>query len=498
MAPQQGKKKQVAVIGGGVSGLAAAWHLTQNAHAKDTYEVQLFEDEDRLGGHANTVTCDGVDLDVGFMVFNLENYPNLVAWFDALGVKYENSDMSYSVSLDEGKTVEWSSDGLNGLLAKRSQAFSPKFHAFVKDMLRFNTKCTELLSLPEGDPRRGVTMGQYLRDHNYSEAFCSYYIFPMMAAIWSSSVDEVMSFPAESLIAFFANHKLAAVTDRRQVSTIGSTLYVWTMLRETNCLLNPNPTLLCLSSYLQWMTPTGRSQSYTLKMKEILGEKAKLSTPVVSAKKQKDGKYELFTTDDKSLGSFDELVFACHAPTASKILEGAFVESDKLVDLLSKIEYADSVMYIHSDPNLMPKRRRAWTSWNSIGNSELLSVNKLRSTKKAEAMEGGDSGFGNTLDGQATDTLEGKEGRMKAVYITYWLNRLQNLETDKEFFVSLNPHEKPDPALTYKRKIVGHPQFNTETMKARKQLMEECQGKDGLWFCGAWAGYGFHEDGCSK
>lgn len=211
------EKKKVAVIGGGVSGLAAAWHLTQNA--AERYDVQLFEDEDRLGGHANTVRIDnGVDVDVGFMVFNLENYPNLVSWFDSLGVEYENSDMSYSVSLDEGKTVEWSSGGLNGLLAKRSQAFSPKFHSFVKDMLRFNSTCTKLLSLPEGDPRRGVTMGQYLRDHNYSEAFCSYYILPMIAAIWSSSIEEVMSFPAESLIAFFANHKLAAVSDRRQVS----------------------------------------------------------------------------------------------------------------------------------------------------------------------------------------------------------------------------------------------------------------------------------------
>jgi predicted NAD/FAD-binding protein len=208
-------KKKVAVIGGGVSGLAAAWHLTENA--KDTYDVQLFEDEDRLGGHANTVNADGVDVDVGFMVFNLENYPNLVAWFDALGVPYENSDMSYSVSLDQGKTVEWSSDGLNGLLARRSQAFSPKFHSFVKDMLRFNATCTQLLMLPQDDPRRGMSIGQYLREHNYSEAFCSYYILPMIAAIWSSSVEEVMNFPAESLISFFANHKLASVNDRRQV-----------------------------------------------------------------------------------------------------------------------------------------------------------------------------------------------------------------------------------------------------------------------------------------
>lgn len=456
---EMGGKKKAAVIGGGVSGLAAAWHLAVNAN--DEFDVELFEAEPRLGGHAETITIDGGDIDVAFVVFNDENYPNLVKWFEQLGQEHEPSDMSYSVSLDDGKTVEWGSDGLSGLLAKPTQIFNPKFQSFVKDMLRFNAECPKLLSLDKKDPRRGVTMGQYLRDNNYSEGFCSYYLVPMVAAIWSSSVQQVMEYPAESLIAFFCNHKLIAVSDRRQ-----------------------------------WKTPKGRSKTYTLKMKEILGQRAHVSTPIVSAKKLGDGKYEIFTEGEKSLGTFDELIFACHAPTSAKILSSALGETSKVVDLLSKIEYGDSVRYVHSDPKLMPKRKAAWCSWNSLGDSSLLSNTSLTANKKAEAMEGCDSGFGNTLDGRTDKNLEGKEGRMKAVYITYWMNRLENLKTDKDYFVSLNPHVKPDPALTHQRKIVAHPQFNNTTMKAREELKDKYQGKEGLWFCGAWAGHGFHEDGC--
>lgn len=459
------KQKKVAVVGGGVAGLAAAWHISANA--TNSHQVKLFEAEDRLGGHAHTIHISDadVDVDIGFMVFNDDNYPNMIQWFESLGVAVEDSDMSLSVSLDHGKTVEWSSNGLSGLLAKPSQALSPSFHRFVKDMIRFNAESIELLQLAHDDPRRHVTIGQYLKIHQYSEAFCSYYLFPMVAAIWSMSMEDVMNFPAEPLISFCCNHKMLQLFDRPQ-----------------------------------WKTVSGRSQSYTLKVKEVLGESAKVSSPVLSAKNMKGGTYELFTTGNKSLGVFDDVIFACHAPTASTILKDC---SPEIAHLLVQIAYSDNAVYIHSDPNLMPQRRRAWASWNCMGDSDLLSVNgKMDSSKKGEAMEGGDSGFGNKMTNGSNSTnngepaLEGKDGRMKAVYVTYWLNRLQNLKTDKDIFVSLNPHELPDPALTYQRIILAHPQFNAETVKARQTLMRSYQGKNGLWFCGAWAGHGFHEDGC--
>ena len=229
-------------------------------------------------------------------------------------------------------------------------------------------------------------------------------------------------------------------------------------------------------------------------------------------------KYELFSgspTDKdgkvENVGTFDEVIFACHTDTAASILKKGATQidqkdDDSLLSLLEKIEYADNVIYLHSDPKLMPKRRRAWASWNCLGNSQHIEAalgkkGSSDSSKHAGAFEGAESGFGNTKDSSVTgNQLEGKEGRMKAVYVTYWLNQLQNLdvatEAGKDIFVSLNPHEAPDESMVYKRTHLAHPQFTPETMKARTTLQADHQGKDGLWFCGAWQGYGFHEDGC--
>jgi predicted NAD/FAD-binding protein len=222
--------RRVAVVGGGVTGLSAAWHLHVNC--SPNIEVDLFEAEDRLGGHAYTTKVGDTDVDIGFMVFNNSNYPNMTSWFDSLGVKSENSDMSLSVSLDGGKTIEWSSDGLNGLLARRTQLLEPKFYSMLSDMGRFHREAADILNLAEDDPRRVVTTGQYLRDHNYSEAFAMYYLFPMMAALWSASMDDVLQFPAAQLIGFLCNHKMLQLLDRPQVR-----LYVYTYILSENIVL---------------------------------------------------------------------------------------------------------------------------------------------------------------------------------------------------------------------------------------------------------------------
>jgi cyclopropane-fatty-acyl-phospholipid synthase len=207
----------VAIVGGGVTGLSAAWHLHENA---PNVSIELFEAADRLGGHAHTMNVDGVDVDIGFMVFNDSNYPNMTRWFDKLSVPSENSDMSLSVSLDGGKTVEWSSDGLNGLLARRSQAFDPSFYSMIRDMTKFNKHAADILLLSEDDPRKLVTTGQYLRNNGYSEAFGKYYLLPMMAALWSASMEDVLNFPAAQLVSFLCNHKMLQLLDRPQVRYI--------------------------------------------------------------------------------------------------------------------------------------------------------------------------------------------------------------------------------------------------------------------------------------
>jgi cyclopropane-fatty-acyl-phospholipid synthase len=279
----------------------------------------------------------------------------------------------------------------------------------------------------------------------------------------------------------------------------------------------------------------GRSHMYTNKVHEILGPKrVHTSTPIVTMAKlapveSSKPQYELFTNNGVSVGVFDEVIFACHTDTTTKILkstmtnESSEVINPTLIDTLAEIEYANNVIYVHSDPKLMPARRRAWASWNCLGNSSLMKGFDLQqdSSKKKEAFEGAESGFGNkaqkvqfgdvkvleenvggtlppdvSINSTIDSHLEGQNGRMKAVYVTYWLNRLQNLDTETNVFVSLNPHHRPDPELTHLRTYLAHPQFTPATLEARKQLIDYHQGKDGLWFCGAWQGYGFHEDGC--
>jgi cyclopropane-fatty-acyl-phospholipid synthase len=308
-------------------------------------------------------------------------------------------------------------------------------------------------------------------------------------------------------------------------------------------------------------------------MKELLGDRAHVSTPILSmvqtkktpddddeaassssASSSSSSSYELFTTDGKSVGWFDQVIFACHPPTTKSILSTMMSSSSssssgrsddddeyhhRLTTLLSDVDYADNIVYVHSDPQHMPQRRRAWASWNCLGQSQELQqytqVLTVSHAKRREAMEGADSGFGNkamilpngttsttmtktngtsettttssdkatlTAAAAAAATDENEVGstttRMKAVYVTYWLNRLQNLDTDQDIFVTLNPPVRPDPSLTHHVVHMAHPQFTTATLQARAELLSSAtyQGKDGLWFCGAWGGYGFHEDGC--
>lgn len=456
-------RRRVAIIGGGVSGLSAAWHLITptktNTPGDDNdhdCDVILFESQDRIGGHAWTKTMpDGTDIDIGFMVFNDSNYPNLTRWFQELGVADEPSDMSLSVSLDQG-AVEWSSDAL---FANPRQLVSPAFYKCLADMLRFHANAADILTLSNDDPRTMITTGQYLKDHNYSSEFASYYLLPMMAALWSASKNNVLQFPAKQLIAFLCNHKMLQLFDRPQ-----------------------------------WKTVAGRSQQYTKKMETLLGkDRIRLNTPITTVKRTIDGTYQLYTTDEQLIhdGTFHHVIFACHPPAIVKMLHTLEASKEKLLlSLLSDIEYADNDVYIHSDPSLMPKRQCAWASWNCLGKQQELVLQK-KQNKKKEAFEGGESGFGNVIVTPKEDP-----GRMTAVYVTYWLNRLQHLNTTTNYFVSLNPHVLPAAELTQERLKMAHPQFTPATLQARERIKQEYQGRDGLWFCGAWQGYGFHEDGC--
>ena len=163
--------------------------------------------------------------------------PNMTKWFKDLGIDSEPTDMSLSVSLDDGKKVEWASHGLSGLFANKAQIFKPSFYSFISDMQRFNNEAAKLVSLPTDDPRRQVTLAQYLRNEGYSEAFAANYLLPMTAALWSSSIDDVLSYPADQLISFMCNHRMLSVFDRPQVCKKNCQTFVYLKSKQ-NCFVS--------------------------------------------------------------------------------------------------------------------------------------------------------------------------------------------------------------------------------------------------------------------
>lgn len=309
--------KKIAIIGAGISGLGAAWAL------KDVADITVFEAGERPGGHACTHTFeyDGqqVSVDLGFIVYNELNYPNLVGFFDELGVPTEMSDMSFSVSDPEG--WEWAST-LPGIFAQKRNLLSPEFHRFWTTILRFND--TARADLANGLISE-ISLGSWLDRHNYSEAFRRNYVLPMGAAIWSTPESEILNYPAQSFFQFFDNHRL--------------------MHRERP----------------KWRTVSGGSQAYVKKVASRLGERLRTDCPVQHIYPQ--GRKTCITLQDGITENFDEVILALHSDQAAVLLEQNY-EAQSF--LLKSIRYRPNQIWLHKDPSLMPERRRAWASWNVL------------------------------------------------------------------------------------------------------------------------------------
>jgi predicted NAD/FAD-binding protein len=398
--------KRVAVIGAGISGLSAAWLL------RDNFDVTLYEAEPRAGGHADTqlVTLDGemVPVDTGFIVFNNVNYPNLVGFFEQLGIAAHDSNMSFGVSKNNA-AFEYAGGELKQLFAQPLNLLKPRFLAMVRDILRFNKTAPALLATDSG-----VSLGAYLTAQNYSIGFMEDYVLPMGAAIWSSSVEGMKAFPAQSFIRFFVNHGLLKVNDRPQ-----------------------------------WRTVTGGSKVYVARVLRDLPE-ARLGDAVRRVTREDSA-----VVVESAFGAtrFDEVIFACHADQALAMIAAP---TPREVEILGAVKFQDNQAVLHQDAALMPKRKLAWSSWNYLS--------------------------------------QGKADQAQAVCLTYWMNLLQGMKTKLPLLVSLNPNIPIDPALVLLRKNYRHPQFNAAAMRAQAEL-PDIQGKDRLWFGGAWTRWGFHEDG---
>jgi predicted NAD/FAD-binding protein len=310
---------RIAVIGGGVSGLGAAWAL-RRAH-----EVTLFEANARLGGHANTMTIDydgaEINVDTGFIVFNAHNYPNLVGLLDHFKIETIDSDMSFSVSDPSG--YEWSSNGLSGLFAWKRNMASPAFLCMLGDIVRFSAAARADLAREERIA--GCSIADYVADLKLGRGFLEHYLMPMGAAIWSTCEKEMLKYPALSFLRFFDNHRLLHAKRPK------------------------------------WRTIRGGSRLYVEAMSADLGARVRRAAPVVEVRREAGG--VLVRTPGAPPELYDHAILACHSDEALAMLADADATERAA---LAAIRYAPNTAYLHRDEQLMPKRRAAWASWNYL------------------------------------------------------------------------------------------------------------------------------------
>ena len=399
---------KIAVIGSGISGLAAAWLLRHRA------DVTVYEQERRAGGHTHTVdTRGGPAVDTGFIVYNERNYPHFTALLHHLGVASQPSDMSFSASIGGGE-VEYAGDNLDTLFAQRWNLLDRAHWRMLFGIARFNRDARRAL---KSGLRPDLTLGEFILQGRYGDELSRRYLLPMAAAIWSCPVGAMLKFPAASFLKFFENHGLLDLVDRPR-----------------------------------WRTVTGGSREYLNKLLLQLSPRVRLGTPVTGVRRTDDYGVQVW---DAGGGEerYDQVVMAVHGDQVLPLLAAA-----KPVErcLLGAFRYQDNRAVLHSDPALMPRRRKAWASWNYLA--------------------------GEVMDGSAR------------VSVTYWMNRLQALPSGRDYFVSLNPLTEPARESVILDTVYAHPVFDHAAMLAQSRL-HEIQGQDRIWFCGAWTGYGFHEDG---
>lgn len=400
---------KIAVVGAGIAGMAAAW-LLQRKH-----EVVLFERAARAGGHTNTFVVKAArgeqPVDTGFIVYNEPCYPNLTALFRELGVATRPSDMSFGVSLGAG-AYEYAGDNLFTLFAQRRNLLSPRHLGMLFEILRLN-RLTKRLLARDAPPE--ITLGEFLDRHRFGQALRTRYLLPMCGAIWSSSTRAGLQIPYPAFARFFDSHGLLNAIGRPQ-----------------------------------WRTVLGGSQAYVQKLLADFGGELRLGCAVARMVRNERS---VIVEHRRGAERFDAVVCAAHSDQALALLADAD-EPERSV--LGDIRYAPNRCYLHTDESLLPRRRRAWSSWNYLGRAD-------------------------ALDDQP-------------IAVSYWMNRLMGIAGPVNYIVSLNPPRQPAAERILHELVYEHPLYTAATIAAQQRLAQ-IQARRRTWFAGAWTGFGFHEDG---
>lgn len=399
-------RRRVAVVGGGVSGLACA-HALARAH-----DVVLFEAEPRLGGHAHAhdVVVGGTPLrlDTGFLVYNAEAYPGFVALLRDLGVPSRPTDMSLSVQCRRCR-LEYALRDLPALLAQPTNLLRPSFHAIFRGLFRFFREASAWLDAGGDD----LSVRAFLARGRYGAPFVRHWLLPTAGAVWSAPFGGVLDFSARMLLGFFRNH---GFLERRQ---------------------------------RPWLAVEGSSRTYVDALAARLGDRVRLGSPVTRVTRHDAG--ALVEAGGRPPERFDEVVLACHADDAARLLADADPEERAL---LGRFPYARHRVVLHTDPSFLPRSRRAWAAWNC-----------------------------DVIDCQDEEAPVG---------VTYHLNRLQALDTDVPCSVTLNPDRTPTGVL--RELSYAHPTLTADAVAAQAGLLAR-NGTRRTWFAGAHLRHGFHEDG---
>jgi len=400
---------KIAIIGGGISGMVAAYLLNQD------HDITLFEANDYLGGHTHTVDVqkegNSYAVDTGFIVFNEKTYPNFCRLLDQLDVPYQPSTMTFSVKCEKTR-LEYSPHTLNTFFGQRKNLISPPFYRMIYDILRFRSKL-DRLALEESES----ALGDYLAKNGYSGRFIDYFVIPLASSLWSADPKEVYNFPLQTFVLFFKNHGFL----------------------ET-------------SHPIEWKVIKGGSRQYVEKIIVPYADKIRLSTAVRKVSRHKD--HVDLITDQGESDRFDHVVMAVHSDQALKMLaDPSPVEKE----ILGTIPYQENTTTLHTDSTVLPERQQLWSSWNYLIPRE----------------------------------------EINRAILTYNMNRLQTIKAPVTFCVTLNKASGIDERQVLGNYVYHHPVYLIHSPMAQKRH-EEISGKNRTHYCGAYWGYGFHEDGVNS